>query len=72
MQWHPGNGVGMGKDFTLFAKQPGIVVYQASKYIRKVRPFEHASIGEMILQLHLSQGLPRVLPYTDIAACKRV
>jgi hypothetical protein len=27
----------MGKDFTLFAKQPGIVVYQQSKYIRKVR-----------------------------------
>ena len=36
VQWHPGNGVGMGKDYTLFAKQPGIVVYQASKYIRKV------------------------------------
>ena len=29
----------MGKDFTLFAKQPGIVVYQQSKYIRKVRLF---------------------------------
>lgn len=42
MQWHPGNGVGMGKDYTLFAKQPGIVVYQSSKYIRKVRPLGHA------------------------------
>ncbi len=37
MQWHPGEGVGMGKDYTLFAKQPGIVVYQESKYIRKVK-----------------------------------
>lgn len=31
--------MGMGKDFTLFAKHPGIVVYQQSKYIRKVRLF---------------------------------
>ena len=29
----------MGKDFTLFAKHPGIVVYQQSKYVRKVRRF---------------------------------
>lgn len=30
---HPGNGVGMGKDFTLFALVDGVVKYE--KYIRK-------------------------------------
>jgi len=43
MQWHPGDGVGMGKDYTLFAKQPGIVVYQESKYIRKVKLLQYNS-----------------------------
>ena len=39
VQWHAGDNVGMGKDYTLFAKQPGVVVYQESKYIRKVCAF---------------------------------
>ena len=44
MQWHAGDNVGMGKDYTLFAKQPGVVVYQESKYIRKVCAFLPASM----------------------------
>lgn len=32
---HPGNNVGMGKDFTLFATVNGVVRYE--KYIRKRR-----------------------------------
>ena len=34
----------MGKDFTLFAKQPGVVVYQESKYIRKVCVFSQLAL----------------------------
>jgi large subunit ribosomal protein L27 len=34
---HPGNNVGLGRDFTLFALIDGIVKYEpASKYRRKV------------------------------------
>ena len=32
---HPGTNVGMGKDFTLFAKVDGVVKYE--KYVRKRR-----------------------------------
>ncbi len=32
---HPGNNVGMGRDFTLFAKIDGVVKYE--KYVRKRR-----------------------------------
>lgn len=27
-KWHPGNGVGMGKDHTIFATEPGKVQFQ--------------------------------------------
>lgn len=37
LQVHPGSGVGKGKDFTLYALQAGIVVFQKNKYIKKVR-----------------------------------
>ncbi len=30
-QWHPGTGVGMGKDHTIFAKLAGTVTFRASK-----------------------------------------
>ena len=34
---YPGNNVGLGRDFTLFARMDGIVQYeQATKYRRKV------------------------------------
>lgn len=36
LQFKPGPGVSMGKDYTIFATQPGIVVYQKNKYIKKV------------------------------------
>lgn len=49
MQWHPGEGVGIGKDFTLYATVPGIVVYQESKYIRKV---QHCSTCLCVLVDH--------------------
>ena len=48
MQWHAGDGVGMGKDFTLFAKQPGVVVYQESKYIRKVCDHTQPSLCRIV------------------------
>jgi Ribosomal L27 protein len=35
-QFHAGKGVGVGKDYTLFALQEGIVVFQKSKYQKKV------------------------------------
>ena len=37
MQVHPGPGVSLGKDYTLFATQAGIVVYKKNKYEKKVR-----------------------------------
>ncbi|MEG6507987.1 50S ribosomal protein L27 [Methyloligella sp. 2.7D] len=27
-KWHPGDGVGMGKDYTIFAKVEGVVEFQ--------------------------------------------
>ena len=36
VQFHPGVGVGLGKDYTLFATQPGIVVFKMTKYKRQV------------------------------------
>ena len=30
-QWHPGTGVGMGKDHTIFAEVPGKVTFRAVK-----------------------------------------
>jgi len=33
---HPGPGVSLGKDYTLFALQAGIVVYKKNKYEKKV------------------------------------
>ena len=27
-KWHPGDGVGMGKDYTIFAKIEGVVEFQ--------------------------------------------
>ena len=32
---HPGNNVGMGKDFTLFAKIPGVVTFERLDKDRK-------------------------------------
>ena len=32
---HPGNNVGMGKDFTLFAKIDGVVIYERKDRDRK-------------------------------------
>ena len=29
-QWHPGSGVGMGKDHTIFAERDGLVEFKAS------------------------------------------
>ena len=31
--FRPGRNVGMGKDYTLFALQPGVVTYQANKRV---------------------------------------
>ena len=30
-KWHPGFNVGMGKDFTLFAKEEGTVLFKGKK-----------------------------------------
>ncbi len=40
----PGNNVGMGRDFTLFAKTDGVVKYE--KYIRKRRSLTRVHIVE--------------------------
>ncbi len=40
----PGDNVGMGKDFTLFAKTDGVVKYE--KYIRKRRTLTRVHIVE--------------------------
>jgi len=36
-QFHPGPGVGLGKDHTLFALDSGIVMFKKTKYIKRVR-----------------------------------
>ncbi len=36
LQFHPGVGVGLGKDHTLFALESGIVVFKKTKYIKRV------------------------------------
>ena len=37
MQFHPGVGVGLGNDYTLYALKEGIVTFKQSKYINSVR-----------------------------------
>lgn len=39
---HPGRNVGMGRDFTLFAKIDGVVKYE--KYVRKRREYTRVHI----------------------------
>ncbi len=41
---HPGNNVGMGRDFTLFAKIDGVVKFE--KYVRKRRVLTRVHIEE--------------------------
>lgn len=35
-KFHPGNNVGLGKDYTLFAKIDGVVAFESSKKRKKV------------------------------------
>jgi large subunit ribosomal protein L27 len=35
-KWHPGTGVGMGRDHTIFAKVAGTVTFRASKGNKQV------------------------------------
>jgi hypothetical protein len=37
MQWHAGENVGCGKDYTIFSKVDGIVIYSKKKDQSKVR-----------------------------------
>ncbi len=41
---HPGNNVGMGRDFTLFAKVDGVVKFE--KYVRKRRVLTRVHIEQ--------------------------
>lgn len=34
-KFHPGEGVGMGRDYTIFAKAEGVVVFEVGKNDRK-------------------------------------
>ena len=36
LQFHPGVGVGLGNDYTLYALKEGIVTFKQSKYINSV------------------------------------
>ena len=36
-QFHPGPGVGLGHDYTLYAQEPGIVVFKQTKYQNQVQ-----------------------------------
>jgi ribosomal protein L27 len=38
VQFHPADGVDMGRDFTIYSLIDGIVVFRKNKYIKKVRP----------------------------------
>ena len=38
MQFHPGPGVGLGHDYTLYAQESGIVVFKQTKYLNQVPP----------------------------------
>ena len=35
-QWHPGTGVGIGRDHTIFAKIPGTVAFRGTKFNRQL------------------------------------
>jgi large subunit ribosomal protein L27 len=37
VQWHAGENVGCGKDYTIFSKVDGIVIYSKKKDQSKVR-----------------------------------
>ena len=45
---HPGQNVGMGKDFTLFAKVDGVVKYE--KYTRKRRVLTRVHVVEPVAE----------------------
>ena len=36
MQFHPGVGVGLGNDYTLYALKEGIVTFKQTKYLSSV------------------------------------
>jgi len=38
VQFHPGPGVGLGHDYTLYARESGIVVFKQTKYLNQVPP----------------------------------
>lgn len=42
-KFHPGAGVGLGNDFTLFALRPGIVTFEGPKARRRVAVYPKAS-----------------------------
>jgi len=39
-KFYPGNGVGMGRDFTLFALRPGQVTFEGPKDKRRIAVYE--------------------------------
>lgn len=43
---HPGENVGMGRDYTLFAKIDGVVVYET--YLRKCKKYKRVHIKSSI------------------------
>ena len=49
LQFHPGVGVGLGNDYTLYALKEGIVAFKKSKYINSVslQSFAHALANEL-------------------------
>ena len=58
MQFHPGVGVGLGNDYTLYALKEGIVSFKQSKYIN--------SVGINVMQ-KVYKG--RKLPYMHANCC---
>lgn len=41
MQFHPGVGVGLGNDYTLYALKEGIVTFKSTKYLSSVSEAQH-------------------------------
>eukprot|EP00882_Tetradesmus_deserticola_P001355 GHRQ01001467.1.p1 GENE.GHRQ01001467.1~~GHRQ01001467.1.p1 ORF type:complete len:171 (+),score=62.51 GHRQ01001467.1:124-636(+) len=61
--WHAGENVGLGKDYTVFSKVDGIVIYSKKKDQSKINvyPFEHEKARAAVSATHTTapkEGVP--------------
>jgi len=63
---HPGDGVGMGKDHTIFALREGIVLFRKGRkdrsFIHVLSPAEYSRLTGTVIEERLDPSAPQVKP----------